>query len=142
MPTFAYVELLDVQEQFDTVSQASGIESSACSCVKCKKMCIDTPCMGTPADIALLKKAGYSERLSPTLWAAGIFYGVDAVELTMPKFDEQRMCCTFFTDDGLCELHEKGLKPTEGKLAHCSLSVASISTHPAFIIAEMWRKIQ
>ena len=30
--------------------------------------------------------------------------------------------CTFF-HNGLCELHDKGLKPTEGKLSHHSIKV-------------------
>lgn len=34
-------------------------------------------------------------------------------------------CCVFF-HDGKCELHESGLKPTEGKLSHHEVSVLGL----------------
>ena len=34
-----------------------------------------------------------------------------------PLFDKDKQACTFFTN-GLCELHDSGLKPTVGKLSH------------------------
>lgn len=42
--------------------------------------------------------------------------------------------CTFLTEKGLCELHELGLKPTEGRLATCKGSCEGL--HEA--VAQSW----
>ena len=47
--------------------------------------------------------------------------------------------CTFF-HDGLCELHDKGLKPTEGKLSHHTISIDNFSTKKSISwnVAKEW----
>jgi hypothetical protein len=94
-----------------------NIKESECSCDNCKKMCT-TPCLGTPNDIIKLIKAGYGDKLIGTQWAVGLICGVvnDTVDMIQPIQNENG--CIFRTKEGLCELHDKGLKPTEGKLAH------------------------
>lgn len=73
-------------------------------------------CLGTPKDITNLIRAGYTNRLANTLWRAGEKDGIPP--LTMIQARKEAHGCTFLTKDGLCELHDKGLKPTEGRLAH------------------------
>ena len=88
----------------------------SCSCGTCVNMCRTAPCIGTKEDIIKLSKAGYAKRLAPTTLVAPIIFQLFGRPITIigAKFDKQ---CTFLTEDNKCELHDKGLKPTEGKLA-------------------------
>lgn len=88
----------------------------SCSCDTCVNMCKTAPCLGTRDDIIKIAKAGYGSRLFPTTVSAPIVLQLfgKPINLIAPKFDKQ---CTFLTEDNKCELHDKGLKPTEGKLA-------------------------
>lgn len=97
----------------------SGTKPSECSCDSCKRLC-HTPCIGTPEDIEKLINAGYGDRLAPSLWCVGMLNGLTRtpIKMIMPIREESGWC-TFRLPDGLCELHEKGLKPLEGKLASC-----------------------
>jgi hypothetical protein len=103
VPTFRYI------------MQRSGRKPTACSCDRCKSQC-HTPCLGTPEDIGKLIDAGYRNRLAPTSWLVGMLMGVidRPIEMVQPKVENG--WCTFY-HDGLCELHDKGLKPTEGRLS-------------------------
>lgn len=112
----------------------TGRRPTECKCRLCKSQC-HTPCLGTPQDILRLMDAGYTNRLAPTMWMAGMLMGVT----TEPVPLIQAECldgafggivdigvnshCTFQREDGLCELHDKGLKPTEGRLSHHSLKL-------------------
>lgn len=100
------------------------LKPTECSCEICKNMC-KRPCWGTPEDIKRLIDAGYGDRLMHDYWKnspeddqAIICPALKGSEGKfapfIPKSEEG---CTFWKD-GLCELHEKGLKPTEGKLAY------------------------
>lgn len=84
-------------------------------------MCQRTPCLGTPHDILALIDAGYADQLSYSEWAAGMLLGhiVRPVPMVQIKTtgDSRDGCCVFYSD-GKCELHDLGLKPTEGRLAH------------------------
>ena len=116
------------------IMQATGRKPSECKCNLCKRQC-HTPCLGTPQDILRLINTGYASRLSPTLWAAGIVLGVTNTEIPMIQarcedgawgslIDVGADChCTFYTKDGLCELHALGLKPTEGRLSHHTIRI-------------------
>lgn len=42
-----------------------------------------TPCLGTPQDIENLIDAGYIDKLSPTLWGAGMMIGVIDIPIPM-----------------------------------------------------------
>jgi hypothetical protein len=97
-----------------------------CSCDVCRSMC-KRPCWGTPADIQNIIDAGYGKRLMLDYWVrsedeGGYIYILspalknfeDQQAPWMPRDDEG---CTFWNKDQLCDLHDKGLKPTEGKLA-------------------------
>lgn len=104
---------------FEEISKRSGIISCECSCEKCRNMC-RTPCIGTPEDIEKLIAAGYGNRLEITFWGVGVLAGVTdkIIKMIAPR-QERNGWCTFRRPDGLCELHDKGLKPTEGRLASC-----------------------
>ena len=76
-----------------------------------------TPCLGTPDDIERIIDAGYADRLALTNWAAGIFLGVINIAIPMIQPVSGKEFCAFF-ENGLCILHDKDLKPTEGRLSH------------------------
>lgn len=101
--------------------------------------CHGTPCLGTPEDIAKLIKAGHAHRLAITDWHAGIVMGVTDRPITMIAsiYDENKGACTFYKD-GLCELHDKGLKPTEGKLSHHSHRLTDPKKSIAWAVAKEW----
>ena len=102
---------------FSHISQKSGRKPTSCNCKECKSQC-HTPCLGTPEDILKLIEAGYEDRLSPTLWAVGMLMGLTDKPIKMIQArQEDNGWCTFY-HNGLCELHDLGLKPTEGRLSH------------------------
>lgn len=107
---------------FEKIQKATGKKPSDCRCNICQSQCKRSPCLGTPEDMLKLIMAGYGDRLSLTCWAAGILMGVTdrPIELIAPLYDEKKGACTFF-NNGQCELHDKNLKPTEGKLSHHSM---------------------
>jgi len=100
------------------IEKLSGLQAHSCTCSQCKDMCRQTPCIGTPQDILKLVNAGFVDKLEPTILdSIASQNNLPDIFMVQPKFDEQRGCCSFFTDDALCSLHDLELKPTEGKLA-------------------------
>jgi|SRR5580692_957370 hypothetical protein len=102
-----------------------NINYSECSCVKCSFMC-QAPCCGTPDDIELLIEKGYANRLMFDDLPGGenmIKPALKGHEGKMSPWNTfSREGCTFWSD-GKCELHTLGLKPSQGKLCHHSLSI-------------------
>ena len=108
------------------------IPDSTCSCERCQRMCEERPCWSTPKEASALIKAGYGDRLWLDFWAGG--FGddyLDDVNILAPAAVGSEKAyrpfwptgrCTFLTDEGLCELHDLGLKPTEGRKASCAES--------------------
>jgi hypothetical protein len=107
---------------FERVKRRTGKKQTSCSCEKCKSQC-NIPCLGTPEDIFKLIAAGYENRLMEADWDAGRIMGVTdkRYRIISPLYDDKKKSCTFLTN-GLCELHNLGLKPTEGKLSHHSMT--------------------
>lgn len=93
---------------FQKIVRKTGFKPTNCKCELCKSQC-QHPCKGTPDDIANLIIKGYRKRL--------MAIEQNGTLIITPLLDNEKECCTFF-NDGLCELHDKGLKPTEGKLSH------------------------
>ncbi len=128
----------------EKIMAISGATISECSCDKCKGLC-RTPCLGTPEDIAKLIEAGYGDRLAPSLWCVGMLTGLikEPIKLMAPVL-EKNGWCTFRTQEGLCELHDKGLKPLEGKLASCRPKPNGWSLQNDFtwLIAKEWIPLQ
>lgn len=131
-------KIMEVRDiAFHKIKEASGLQETACSCSACQSMCRNVPCLGTPEDIAAIMEAGFGHNLSKTIW------GVDARNGTGPLIDMiQPMLtsrgCIFLNPDGKCDLHERGLKPTEGRLAHH----AQAPTPLAKLVAEEWKNFR
>jgi hypothetical protein len=128
------------ETDLEKISRKSGRKITSCKCILCKSQC-KTPCLGTPRDIIRLYAAGYADRLALTKWAAGMVMGVVKfpVDMIQATINPETGMCTFYKD-GLCELHEKGLKPTEGKLSHHSYGMDTFkpSRSLAWLIAQEW----
>lgn len=102
------------------IIRKTGRKPVECRCARCREQC-RTPCLGTPEDILSLLKAGYKERLAPTLWGVGLV--LRRIPYVVPMIQARRIngYCIFFRN-GLCELHDAGLKPTEGRLSHHTIT--------------------
>ena len=85
-----------------------------CDCPECRNMCI-VPCWPTFAEAEILIDEGYSNKLVVDYWWGS--RKMDCVKALRPLGDKE-VCC-FQQEDGLCSLHDLGLKPMEGKLALC-----------------------
>jgi hypothetical protein len=101
----------------------------SCTCEVCKEMC-RRPCWGTPADIEKIIHAGYGKRLMLYFYDKNI---KDSIELLTPAqkggegrtlhteyFKRHGASCTFQDKRGLCILHDRDLKPSEGRSATCA----------------------
>lgn len=99
------------------IIQKTGRKPVQCRCAECKKQC-RTPCLGTPQDILALIEAGHSDKLSKTEWLVGMILGKLEVSISMVQLIQTKQGWCICYNDGLCELHDLGLKPTEGKLSY------------------------
>lgn len=116
----------------------SGRKPCQCKCKKCKDQC-HTPCLGIPQDIERLIDAGYIDRLAPTCWGTAVMLGIDKEPVYMIQAKTEGDFCTFY-HDGLCELHDLGLKPTEGRLSYHTIKKDSIKfrKNVAYLVAHEW----
>lgn len=125
--------------EFEEIKRLSGTEPNACACSTCKDMCSKAPCLATPEDIVKLIDAGYQDRLVPTLWMVGVLMGLGTPIAMVQARTMPNGSCTFLNDQGLCELHDSGLKPTEGKLANCkTTTVPSFLQSANCLVARSW----
>ncbi len=127
------------ESTFSYIMRKSGRKPMACGCAKCQSQC-HIPCLGTPEDILKLIEAGYADRLAPTEWAAGMIMGVcDQPVYMLQARQEDNGYCTFF-HNGLCELHDKGLNPTEGRLSHHSIKIDNFNPRKSlsWLVAKEW----
>jgi hypothetical protein len=98
-------------------------KESECSCFACQSMC-RRPCWGTVEEIKKLIDSGYGDRLMADYWVGDIT-DCNIIGPALKDYEGQKAPfiptsskgCTFWKD-GLCELHEKGLKPLQARLAH------------------------
>lgn len=115
-----------------------------CACDKCKNMC-KVPCIGTPKDIEAIIDAGYADRLKETMWMVG-YLAVKEKPIAMIQPTEKDGWCAFRQPDGLCELHDRGLKPTEGVLASCKVveedDIPTYETSVLRAVAHEWVKVE
>lgn len=97
-----------------------GYEANNCSCMACKTMCLSSPCFPTPEEVVRLDKMGFGSDLMFTMFMNPETKEIYA--LVAPRSTEKMggiiNQCTFHNAQGLCDLHELGLKPTEGRLAN------------------------
>lgn len=123
--------------EFKELEKLSLVSESFCSCNTCKKMCVDNPCIGTPKDIQKIIDAGFKKYLSSTIWAVSIRFGELPINIIAPL--RLPTGCAFLNEDGLCKLHDLGLKPTEGRLAtHVPIVVKSLDNFLPLQIAKKW----
>lgn len=89
-------------------------------------MCRHRPCWPTPDDVQRLIEADYADRLMVDWWfdrdkGKTIYLLTPAIvgreSGEAPAHPEG--ACTFLNADGLCQIHDGGLKPTEGQIALC-----------------------
>lgn len=132
------MNLLIRESVLQRIVRKTGHKPCQCKCSLCKEQC-HTPCLGTPEDIERLIDAGYNDKLKLTCWAAGILLGVIDKPIPMIQPIAGNEYCIFF-HNGLCDLHDKGLKPTEGKLSHHSASLSNFkaSKSIAWNVAKEW----
>lgn len=92
-----------------------------CQCETCQGFC-HRPCWPTPAEAEALLAAGLADRLMLDWWEddppiyilCGALPGSEGqMAPTMPLSEHY---CTFYRD-GLCTLHDRGLKPLEGRIS-------------------------
>lgn len=131
-------ELLIRETSFQRIMRKTGRKPVQCKCQLCKMQC-HTPCLGTPEDIERIIDAGYSDKLAATYWVAGMVMRVIDFPVPMIQPVDGEDYCAFF-QNGLCELHDKGLKPTEGRLSHHSISLDNFkpSKSIAWNVAKEW----
>ena len=125
---------------FQRIARECDSRPTECCCLLCRQMC-RVPCLGTPKDIEKIVDAGYADRLTPTEWYVGVRLGLINRPILMLQPETVNGWCTFY-HKGLCELHDSGLKPTEGKLAHHTDPIAHngqpTSHNVAWLIAKEW----
>lgn len=105
----------------ERIMRVTGRRPSSCDCPRCRKQC-KTPCLGTPQDIMRLMEAGYADYLRPTYWCVAMLYEKMSLPIPMVQIRVERRGCPL-QHEGLCELHDKGLKPTEGRLSYHTITL-------------------
>ena len=125
-------------KETERIMRATGRYPVSCDCERCRRQCM-TPCLGTPRDILRLIEAGHASRLSITFWAVGMLLGQIPFPILMVQVRQTPRGCVFH-ERGLCSLHEAGLKPTEGRLSHHSLTAENFSFRRslAWNVAREW----
>lgn len=121
------------------IIRKSGRKPSNCKCRACKDQC-RTPCLGTPQDIMRLIEAGYADKVMPTQWLVGMVLGKIDYPIQMVQAIQMDEGWCVFHKDGLCELHNLSLKPTEGRLSHHAVKSENyvFSKGLAYNVAKEW----
>lgn len=129
-----------MESTFEKIIRKSGKKPISCKCEQCKNQCRISPCLGTPADIEKIIDAGYGNKIFLTTWAAGVLMGVTSDFVMMYQAEMTDNGCAFLVD-GLCSLHDLGLKPTEGRLSHHTQEVSVLgpaSKNLPWLVAKEW----
>lgn len=127
----------------DILKQCNAKVSNCC-CDVCKSMCYQCPCIGTPLEMQNIVQAGFHRDVMITKLANPIVinkYGHPITILAI-NFDEKKGHCSML-ENGLCKLHNLGLKPLEGRTAICNsekeTTMASYRVYTA--ICDEWIKL-
>lgn len=113
------------------------VQTPACSgCQRGVDMCKHCPCIGTPDEIEKLMNSGYASKLMICTYSGTKEssrrsenpFTENVIYLTPAKIGKESKTtgiaeagtCTFLIDDK-CSLHDKGLKPIQGKMACCKI---------------------
>ena len=99
----------------------NDVKLSSCTCSACVEMCGICPCIPTPDEAEQMLDHGYGQRMS-----SREVYKIDSFHILCPsvrghecQHDMTHFSggCTFLKD-GLCEIHDSGFKPLEGRAVH------------------------
>lgn len=133
---------MKAETTFQKIIRRTGRKPIECKCKACKRQCKNV-CLGTPEDIERIIDAGYKDKLEPTEWRVAILAGAYPLPINMFQVKQTDNGCIFFKD-GLCELHSKGLKPTEGKLSHHTTTIENFkfSKSLAWNVAKEWLDVE
>ncbi|MCC8153099.1 MAG: hypothetical protein LIP01_02105 [Tannerellaceae bacterium] len=123
---------------FQKIIRKTGRKPISCKCQECKKQC-KVPCLGTPEDIERLIDAGYGDKVAVMSWDVAKLLGRKEDPVYMVQAISTDNGCIFF-ENGLCILHDQGLKPTEGKLSHHSQTLENweFSKSVSWQVAKEW----
>lgn len=112
---------------------ANTLKPVTCTCEKCRRMCAASVCVPTPDEARTLIRRGYASRMS--LYQPNGNSPVNAFVAPSPTDPKARVlpntnqgACTFFKEEK-CQLHDIGLKPLEGRLAHHDRDWREIRVH-------------
>jgi hypothetical protein len=102
-------------------------DSPPCNCATCVAMC-RRPCWPTPPEVDKLIDAGFGPRLMEDYWSGGFKAHDNDVPIICPAnpgyegeragWDMRLGCVLQDPATGYCALHDLGLKPLEGRVAH------------------------
>ncbi len=127
------METKTILEQYKEVS---------CSCVDCQGSCYVSPCIPSPEEVLNLMNLGYGKRLSVGFYTdqvrncIQIFIYPIAIPHPHPLINP----CNFLDQkSGMCTLHDKGLKPLEGRIEGCHIGDHSKHVQLRSDICELWR---
>lgn len=117
---FAFIIFGMKENTLRKIQRKTGKKVSFCKCNRCKTQCFH-PCLPTPEDVEKLINNGFGDKLMLIDWTGALNAGWlnKSVLMITPKLKSDDSSCIFF-ENGLCQLHDLGLKPTEGKLSHHS----------------------
>lgn len=120
------------------IINSTGRKITECCCELCRAQC-KIPCLGTPDDILNVIDAGYIDKLRLTFWATSMVFNKTQYPIVMVQAGTTPNGCVFF-NNGLCDLHDIGLKPTEGKLSNHTIRLDNFLFERSlpWIIAKEW----
>jgi len=126
--------MLNKETELEYISRKSGMKPISCKCDKCKSQC-QIPCIGTPSDMLKIIDAGFEDSLVRKV------YNSKGDVMIAIAYDPIKKACTFF-ENGLCKLHDLGLKPTVGKLSHHSTDASWYRNHKPVhhFVTKFWDK--
>lgn len=126
------------------ISGLAKYTESACACDQCRDMC-HRPCWPTPEEAQVLIDAGYGHLLMNDWWIGDSWLDESAdIQLLCPAAPgrESKLAAGWpgetgcsMQKDGLCQLHDLGLKPAEGRFASCAEESMPTLHHE---IAQTW----
>jgi hypothetical protein len=124
-------------------------------------MCKWCPCWPAPQEAKILIEKGYAGKLMEDYWVRWTNDRYDPINIIGPAFvgyekstapnwpqGAKDATCVFLEND-LCQLHDKGLKPYEGRMANCQNKDKKLHEKVAMMwdgdegreVVKEWRKI-
>lgn len=94
--------------------EVTGLKPTVCSCKVCRKKCSQIMCLGTPDDILRLINAGFGNLLQEIQISVVLVNHREVMPIRMVQLMRDENGCAVFKD-GMCLLHNMGLKPAEGR---------------------------